>query len=233
MIRVLRRQFVSMTYIALVATVLIGPAGAADVPARLPDPDGQPGNATEPVQVYILAGQSNMVGMGEIRGAKNMYAGVYFSSDPVVSKGPLSIYRVGTYKIARCLNALALLASGNPEYVPLMKREAHWAAEFSADNFQTWYYGYVMMLLAEYKTATGDESVMPGLRRLALAAANGQSIVGSWGHKSAGSDGRLQGYGMMNAPGLPLTIAMMFNAGPYIRAENGRLPVSCFPESKA
>ncbi|MBT5816983.1 MAG: hypothetical protein HOI25_01435, partial [Proteobacteria bacterium] len=48
--------------IALAATVLISiPAYAADVPARLPDPDGEPGSTTKPVKVYILAGQSNMV----------------------------------------------------------------------------------------------------------------------------------------------------------------------------
>jgi hypothetical protein len=111
--------------------------------------------------------------------------------------------------ITRSLNALALLASGNPEYRPLVKKEAQWAADYSADSFQTWYYGYVIMLLSEYVVATGDESVMPGLRRLALEAANGQSIVGSWGHKFAGPDGRLQGYGMMNAPGLPLTIGLI------------------------
>ena len=53
--------------------------------------------------------------------------------------------------ITRSLNALALLASGNPEYLPLVKKEAKWASEFSADSFQTWYYGYVIMLLSEYK----------------------------------------------------------------------------------
>jgi len=111
--------------------------------------------------------------------------------------------------ITRCLNALALLASGNPEYLPLVKKEARWAAGYSADSFQTWYYGYVIMLLSEYVMETGDDSVMPGLRRLALEAANGQSIVGSWGHKFAGPDGRLQGYGMMNAPGLPLTTSLV------------------------
>ncbi len=36
------------------------------------------------------------------------------------------------------------------------------------------------VLLSEYVIATGDESVMPGLRRLALKAAKGQSAVGSW-----------------------------------------------------
>jgi hypothetical protein len=33
--------------------------------------------------------------------------------------------------------------------------------------------------------------------------------VGSWGHTFALPDGRLRGYGMMNAPGLPLTIGMV------------------------
>lgn len=110
--------------------------------------------------------------------------------------------------IPRCLNALALLASGDPAYLPLVRREAKWAAEFTTDSFQTWYYGYVCMLLAEYVLATGDRSVLPGLRRLSLEAANGQSMVGSWGHRFARPDGRLGGYGMMNAPGVPLTIAL-------------------------
>ncbi len=111
--------------------------------------------------------------------------------------------------ITRSLNALALLASGNPTYLPLIKKEAEWAANYSADAMQTWYYGYVMIWLSEYVMATGDESVMPGLRRLALDAAKSQSAVGSWGHKFALPDGRLGGYGMMNSPGVPLTISLV------------------------
>ena len=111
--------------------------------------------------------------------------------------------------IVRALNALALLASGDATYLPLVKKEAEWAADFEADSMQTWRYGYVMMLLAEYVMASGDPSVMPGLRRLALEAAHGQSAVGSWGHGFARPDGRLGGYGMMNSPGVPLTIALV------------------------
>jgi hypothetical protein len=111
--------------------------------------------------------------------------------------------------IPRSLNALALLASGDPSYLPLIKQEADWAANYSTEGMATWYYGYVMMFLAEYKIATGDDSVMPGLTRLALEAANGQSAVGSWGHGFARPDGRLGGYGMMNSPGLPLTISLV------------------------
>ncbi len=115
----------------------------------------------------------------------------------------------GSDPIPRSLNALALLASGNAKYRPLLQREARWAADFSADSMQTWHYGYVMIFLAEYVVATGDKEALPGLRRLALEAAKGQSAVGSWGHGFARPDGRLGGYGMMNAPGVPLTIGLV------------------------
>lgn len=113
--------------------------------------------------------------------------------------------------IPRAMNALALLAGGDPEHLPLVKKEAEWAAAFKADSMQSWYYGYVTMFLAEYVMATGDQAVMPGLNRLALEAATGQSAVGSWGHGFAAPDGRLGGYGMMNSPGLPLTISLVMS----------------------
>jgi HEAT repeat protein len=111
-------------------------------------------------------------------------------------------------RIVRSLDALALLASGRKEYRSLLAKEASRAAEFVGSGFRSWYYGYVMLFLAEYTLATGDDSVLPGLRRLALDTAKGQSAVGSWGHDFARPDGRLRGYGMMNSPGLPLTIAL-------------------------
>lgn len=118
-------------------------------------------------------------------------------------------YAENTDPIPRCLNALALLAGGDPSHLPIVKQEARWAAEFTTSDFRTWYYGYVMIFLAEYAIATDDASVIPGLRRLAMEAAKGQSAVGSWGHTFALPDGRLQGYGMMNSPGLPLTIGLV------------------------
>ncbi len=111
--------------------------------------------------------------------------------------------------IPRSLNALALLASGDTNYLPLIRREVTWASKYESNDMATWYFGYVMMLLSEYQLATGDESYMPGLKRMALEAARGQSAVGSWGHKFARPDGRLHGYGMMNSPGVPLTISLV------------------------
>ncbi len=93
------------TVVALAALVLagiVGGASAKDVPAQLPDPDEKAGDATKPVKVYILAGQSNMVGMGNLSGAKNRFAGIYLTADPAAPEGPMTIYKVGNYKIARC-----------------------------------------------------------------------------------------------------------------------------------
>ena len=113
--------------------------------------------------------------------------------------------------IERSLNALALLASGKPEYLPLIREEAKWAADFSAvkNGMPSWWYGYVTMFLGEYELATNDPETLPGLKRLALEIAKGQSGVGTWGHGFAEPSGRLSGYGAMNQPGLSLTIGMI------------------------
>ena len=124
-------------------------------------------------------------------------------ADPSYFKQPWYLH-----PIPRSLNALALLASGDPDYLPLIKKEAEWAAKSA--GMGSWNCAYVLLFLSEYKIATGDDLVMPGLTRIALEAAHGQSAVGSWGHRiDARSDGRLYGYGMMNAPGVPLTSALV------------------------
>ena len=55
--------------ILLFLTAMTLPALAAD--QALPDPDGKPADMTKPVQVYILLGQSNMLGAGRISGDKD------------------------------------------------------------------------------------------------------------------------------------------------------------------
>ncbi|MEI6176670.1 MAG: sialate O-acetylesterase, partial [Verrucomicrobiota bacterium] len=92
------------------------PAIAATIPAQLPAPDGKPGDPARPVKVYILAGQSNMVGMGELSGAKCAYTGVYLSSDPETPTGPHDLPQVGKFKFA----PLAVFQpDGKPARAPL------------------------------------------------------------------------------------------------------------------
>jgi len=113
------------------------------------------------------------------------------------------------HPITRSLNALALLASGEKKYTSLIKKEAQWAAKLQDGGLKTWSYSYALIFLSEYKLATGDNSVMPGIKRLAMESVRGQSAVGSWGHRFVDEDGILRGYGMMNAPGIPLTIGLV------------------------
>ena len=73
------------TIITCLLTALLSlPALGADVPSNLPKPDGSKGDTTKPLKVYILAGQSNMVGFGRLSGAGPMYKHLYLSADPSI-----------------------------------------------------------------------------------------------------------------------------------------------------
>lgn len=82
-----------------VAGLLLAAAAAAalgagnPVPLDLPRPDGKSGDTAKPVKVYILAGQSNMVGMGDLRGASPLYPSVFRSADPAVLPGVMPVGR--------------------------------------------------------------------------------------------------------------------------------------------
>ncbi len=72
----------TLSSIAAAFAATLSASAAAFVPAQLPDPDGKPGDSSKPVKVYILAGQSNMVGMGTIGGATNSTTSTTRSARP-------------------------------------------------------------------------------------------------------------------------------------------------------
>ena len=59
-----------VSLLAAMAVFVIG-VSAGEKAKTLSDPDGKPADMSKPVQVYILLGQSNMVGAGRIAGEKN------------------------------------------------------------------------------------------------------------------------------------------------------------------
>ena len=73
------------------------------------------------------------------------------------------------------LNALALLASGKrntaPCWPPTPGRWRHRSTRARVD----WYYAYGNLFLAEYVLATGDQSILPELRRTTMETVQGQS----------------------------------------------------------
>jgi len=114
------------------------------------------------------------------------------------------------------INALALLASGNKEYLSLVKNYARQVGPpdlklklFGGSGMASWHWGYSNLFLTEYYLATGDEYVLPAIREYSTNIAKGQSGVGSWGHGMAWPQlndgrlhGRLGGYGALNQAGL-------------------------------
>jgi hypothetical protein len=124
--------------------------------------------------------------------------------------------------------ALALLASGKPEYEAIVRQWALTkvgssdASEFiekinASDRFYAgrgWNAGYGTLVWMEYYRATGDESVLPYVRALALNTARGGSLYGTYGHAMAmpTPSGELHGlmppYGPVNQSGLACFLSM-------------------------
>ncbi|BCX47798.1 PBS lyase heat-containing protein [Haloferula helveola] len=111
--------------------------------------------------------------------------------------------------IPNSINALALLAANDPKHQPLLQDYAKQVADYHAEGFASWFYGHALQFLAEYVVTTGDTSVMKGVERIAREIAEGQSAVGTWGHRFARPSGNCNGYGCMNLPGLGLMVAMV------------------------
>lgn len=71
-------------HLTSLAAILLAalPAVANVIPVELPPPDAKPAASNKPVKVYILSGQSNMVGFGAVKPAAPQYARIFLSSDP-------------------------------------------------------------------------------------------------------------------------------------------------------
>ena len=81
-----------MKFLLLISLILVvfKATTAADVPAVLPQPNQKPPSDGK-VKVYILAGQSNMVGFGTLEGARPTYPSIYLSADPALKAGRMPV----------------------------------------------------------------------------------------------------------------------------------------------
>ena len=121
------------------------------------------------------------------------------------------------------VNVLALLASGNEEYMPIVRDYARRLGPTDlrldmspASGMASWHWGYTNLLLTEYFLATGDREVLPAIREYTVRLAQGQSGVGTWGHTMAWpqwndgkTHGRLGGYGALNQAGLVCHLSLV------------------------
>ena len=125
------------------------------------------------------------------------------------------------------INELALMASGKPEYMNLVRESARDLAASTPDaetlwktstygGMKTWIFGYSNLFLTEYCLATGDKTVLPAIRAYTVCLARGQGRYGTWGHGliGPGPDGQLHPPVPPLRPGEPGRPARLRLAGP-------------------
>jgi len=113
------------------------------------------------------------------------------------------------------INALALLASGNPEYLDVVKAYAHKIGRPDLklkleEGMHAWTWSYANLFLTEYYLTTNDATVLPAIREFAVNMARGQSSVGTCGHGFVveKNHGTLGGHGAINQAGLICWMSM-------------------------
>ncbi len=122
------------------------------------------------------------------------------------------------------IEAIALVSSGKPEHRKIVhdwvrSSNSPWRPPstppgtmfkpgYKVKGMQSWHHGFSGLYCALYYDATGDDFVLPALRKYAIDTAMGQSGGGSWGHTFAypqfngGEFHRMNpGYGALNAAG--------------------------------
>ena len=98
--------------------------------------------------------------------------------------------------------ALALLGSGDEQYMPAVKKAVQAMAEQTDDRIRfrglpAWKYGLFGAALAEYYLITGEKWVLPELEEINRWLNKALSPNGGWGHNAYSAEGG-NGYGAIN-----------------------------------
>jgi hypothetical protein len=118
------------------------------------------------------------------------------------------------------INGLALLATGNPDYLPRVRNFARKLGPPTLklelkDGMVVWDWGYRDLFLCEYYLLTGDKEVLHAIGEYTISLAKGQSMYGTFGHgiSDRNPKGQLHGpippYGPVNAAGLVGNLAIV------------------------
>jgi hypothetical protein len=118
------------------------------------------------------------------------------------------------------VSGLALLATGNPDYLPKVRDFARKMAPATLNlqneiNGSAWELGYRNTFLCEYYLLTGDQEVLHAITEYTLSLARGQGMYGTFGHgfSDLTPDGKRHGsvppYGPVNMAGLPANLAIV------------------------
>ena len=98
--------------LAFAVVVLMLPAMTVTAADQLADPDGRPANVSKPVQVYILLGQSNMLGFGKITPAKGKPEGSLMHAVKEKNLYPYLIDDAGNWTVRKDVRNVRVMGSG-------------------------------------------------------------------------------------------------------------------------
>lgn len=114
--------------------------------------------------------------------------------------------------IANNINALALLASGDEQYLGLLKNYAHLVVKEPLSpemGLPCWHFAFANLFLSEYYLVTKDQKVLPEIKRLTGHLVAGRGPLSTWGHSFVDpTNHRLRGYGAVNAVGVPVVMSV-------------------------
>jgi hypothetical protein len=137
---------------------------------------------------------------------------IFDAASKALAKEPLKNDLMGA------ISGLALLATGNPDYLPKVQELAHKMGppylKFAKNQPGSWN-GYEDIFLCEYYLCTGDKAVLPAIKVFTMAFARGQGMYGTFGHgfSELTAEGKLHGsippYGPVNSAGLVANIAIV------------------------
>ncbi len=98
--------------VRVLVTLMLGVGlcvNAAPEGGTLPDPDGKPADMSKPVQVFILMGQSNMVGAGKVAGG----GGSLENAVKTEKKYPYLVDDAGNWTVRQDVRNVFVMCSGN------------------------------------------------------------------------------------------------------------------------
>ncbi len=104
----------TLLFTVLVTAVFITETSlkAKDQPKSLPTPDGKPADMSQPVQVYILLGQSNMLGFGSVNPRRGKAEGSLTHAVKEKKLYPYLIDKDGNWTVRKDVRNVRVMGSG-------------------------------------------------------------------------------------------------------------------------
>ena len=115
----LKKKLIQTLSIFALLTASAYPVSARELQV-LPDPDGKPADMTKPVQVYILMGQSNMLGFGKIAGGKDGCLDYACKEEGLY---PFLVDDAGNWTERKDVRNVFVMGSGGPGKMGVKKNE--------------------------------------------------------------------------------------------------------------